>query len=583
MVEPHGRRALTADQLVIAVLVLAGHFGGLQDTPILDRDEARFAEATRDMRERGDAVVPHFNGEPRYHKPILIYWLQWGAMAVLGPTELAVRLPSVLCGAALAILVYELGRFLFGRRPGLLASLMTTAAPLVWIETRIGTADAALAASVAAAFLCRIRARSSSRPVLWRFGTGAALGAAVLAKGPVALAVLFLAQAAEALALLVQRDKEKARGEKREDTRGPGAATKAGAASSIAPTAAFLAVVLPWALLAGVRTDWAFWREGLGFHFASRLGQSHEGHRLFPGAHTLLLAVTCFPWSLWIPASGLFLWRKLREGDPRARFLFGWAIGPLVLFEAAASRLPHYTLPLLPAFALAAAWFIEERRAQKLAAPAVAMLAMAALLALGWAVTVQLRPEMRALATPCAWGLGSAIAAMALGGFLSLAVSARRGAVSGVAAGLGSWIVSMSLLGTFAAPRFPPLQTSLAVSGAIRTARRAAATGLPDGASGDTVFLVSYREPSLVFYLRRDLFRAPGQVVEAPVDEAAAKLTAANLAARSRPAWIVATDEEIAAIAARTGIAVHRAGEITGLNLSKGRQVLLQVARVPYP
>ena len=570
--EPVGRRTLTADRLLIAAVVLAGQFGGLQDTPILDRDEARFAEATRDMRERGDAVVPYFNGQPRYHKPILIYWLQWGSMAVLGPTELAVRLPSVLCGAALAVIVYELGRALFGRRAGLLACLLTTAAPLVWIESRIGTADSALAAAVAAAFLCRIRGRTSSRPALWISGVGAALGAAVLAKGPVALAVFFLAWSAEAISKFARREGDEARKEMQAGARGIEAPGRIRWIPSIALAVAFLTAVLPWAILAGVRTDWAFWREGLGFHFASRLGRSHEGHGLFPGAHTILLAVTCFPWSLWIPASCLFLWRKLREGDPRARFLFGWAFGPLVLFEAAASRLPHYTLPLLPAFALVAAWVVEEGAIRRTAAPAFAILTLAALLTIGWAVPVQLRPELKALVAPCVWGLGSAIAAMALGGCFSWAIAARHGAIPGAVVGLGTWIVSMSLLGSFAAPRFPPLQISRAVCSAIG----AGIAGRADRPSGEAVLLVSFREPSLVFYLRRDLFPEPGSVVEASVAEAAERLTAGV-----RPAWIVATPAEMTAVAALSGISVRRAAALSGLNISKGQSSELEVGWVP--
>src|SRR5206468_6854684 len=128
-------------------LALAIEAAGLASTPLLDRDEARFAEASRDMAARGDLIVPSFNGEPRYHKPILIYWLMVGSFALLGATELAARIPSVLSTACLVLLVHEVGLLLRGRRAGVLAALLTLASPLVWFEGRIGTADAALAAS----------------------------------------------------------------------------------------------------------------------------------------------------------------------------------------------------------------------------------------------------------------------------------------------------------------------------------------------------------------------------------------------------------------------------------------------------
>src|SRR5262245_56209267 len=137
------RRALgsVSDRLLIAAAAILLELGGLGSTPLFDRDEARFAEAARDMRARGDPLVPHFNGEPRYHKPILAYWLIWASFAALGETEAAVRLPSVLSTAALAVVVYELGLLFYSRRAGLLAALLLLCAPLVWFEGRVGTAD----------------------------------------------------------------------------------------------------------------------------------------------------------------------------------------------------------------------------------------------------------------------------------------------------------------------------------------------------------------------------------------------------------------------------------------------------------
>ena len=41
--------------------------------PLIDRDEPRFAEASREMRQSGNFVVPRLNGEYRFDKPPLIY------------------------------------------------------------------------------------------------------------------------------------------------------------------------------------------------------------------------------------------------------------------------------------------------------------------------------------------------------------------------------------------------------------------------------------------------------------------------------------------------------------------------------
>jgi hypothetical protein len=87
--------------------------------------------------------------------------------------------PSLLCGAALAVLTYEIGRVLFSRRAGFLAALLVSAAPLAWIESRVGTADAALAAALAATFLSTWKAGTSPRPAAPAALAGGALGLGV--------------------------------------------------------------------------------------------------------------------------------------------------------------------------------------------------------------------------------------------------------------------------------------------------------------------------------------------------------------------------------------------------------------------
>jgi 4-amino-4-deoxy-L-arabinose transferase-like glycosyltransferase len=552
--------------LLIAAAASAIQVGGLWTTPILDRDEARFAEAARDMRARGDLLVPWFNGEPRYHKPILIYWLLWGSFALLGPSEAAARLPSVGCIVLLAILSYELGRALVSRRAGLLSALFLLASPLVWFEGRLGTADAALTCAMTAVFLCRFRASSSPRSWGWAAGEGAALGLAVLAKGPVALAILLTFLLASAVL-------ERAGPREEVSRRRP-------AAAAAASLLTFGAVALPWALAAGFRTGWAFWIEGIGHHFLGRLGTSYEGHRMFPGAHTLLLGLTCLPWSVFIPGAAVRSWRAVRSGDPRARFLLAWALGPLLLFEAASSRLIHYTLPIIPALALSVAWFLDGtagpgpfsshalldggRWAHRL--PAVAMLLLAGVAFALWELWAKgIAPAFGDLSAVLP-GFRAMLAVLILAAVLSLVLGKRREGRPALAAALIGWCLALALLGWLVIPALPPLSFSRRIAAAIgsRNERQA----------GDRVLLVSYREPSLVFYLRRDLFPAPGQVVEAS-PQGAAEL----LREWAGPAWIVASGPDLAAAADGAGPRVRTVAQVEGFNVSRGRELRLLIAR----
>ena len=71
----HGR----AVAFLIAVSLLA-FLPGFFQLPPIDRDEARFAQATKQMVESGDYVDIRFQDEVRYKKPVGIYWLQAAAV-----------------------------------------------------------------------------------------------------------------------------------------------------------------------------------------------------------------------------------------------------------------------------------------------------------------------------------------------------------------------------------------------------------------------------------------------------------------------------------------------------------------------
>ena len=83
---------------------LGGFLWNLGNIGLVDETEPLFAEAARQMTVRGDWITPYFNGETRFDKPPLIYWLMAVAYRTLGVNEWAVRLPSALCAIGLTCL-----------------------------------------------------------------------------------------------------------------------------------------------------------------------------------------------------------------------------------------------------------------------------------------------------------------------------------------------------------------------------------------------------------------------------------------------------------------------------------------------
>ena len=62
--------------LLLVLLGLVCFVPGLASLQPMDRDEPRFAQASKQMVETGDYVDIRFQDEPRYKKPIGIHWLQ---------------------------------------------------------------------------------------------------------------------------------------------------------------------------------------------------------------------------------------------------------------------------------------------------------------------------------------------------------------------------------------------------------------------------------------------------------------------------------------------------------------------------
>jgi 4-amino-4-deoxy-L-arabinose transferase-like glycosyltransferase len=94
------------------------HIAGTWSLPLIDRDEPRFAEASREMIERGDYVVPYFNNHFRFDKPPLTYWAQIASYKIFGENDFAARFPSAIAAALTALSIFAWGsRLRSPRRP----------------------------------------------------------------------------------------------------------------------------------------------------------------------------------------------------------------------------------------------------------------------------------------------------------------------------------------------------------------------------------------------------------------------------------------------------------------------------------
>jgi 4-amino-4-deoxy-L-arabinose transferase-like glycosyltransferase len=298
--------------LVGAAALYFLYFFGLTRTGLVGPDEPRYAAIGRAMAESGDWVTPRLWGEPWFEKPALLYWMTAAGFETGLDLDLAPRLPVAIASVAFLIYFFVVLRREFGDLAAFYATtvLATSAGWLAY--SHVAVTDLPMSAAFAAAMLAVMSGRS-------RILAGVFLGAAVLAKGLVPLALFLPAlwywrkRVSDVLVLLA---------------------------------VAFL-VAAPWYVLVTLRNgapflEDFFWKQ----HFARYLTGALQHERPFWFYVPVLLA-GFFPWTplLW------FLFQKQIYREARATFLLVWLAWGFLFFSISRNKLPGYLLPLLPAAA----------------------------------------------------------------------------------------------------------------------------------------------------------------------------------------------------------------------------------------
>jgi 4-amino-4-deoxy-L-arabinose transferase-like glycosyltransferase len=343
---------------VLLVAALLSFLPGFFSIPPIDRDEARFAQATKQMVETGDYIDIHFQDEVRYKKPVGIYWLQAGVVksaSALGlrgalTTIWLYRIPSLIGAIGAVLLTYWAALALVSRRAAVLAGLMMASCVLLGIERLIAKTDAMLLLTVVAAMGAMARAYLSERgepgeeldgATAWRIAAvfWTALAAGVLLKGP--LIVMVAALAAAAL-IVVDRS-----------------ARWLWVLKPLPGIVWFALLVLPWFLAIIGRAGEAFFAESVGQDLASKLFAGQESHGAPPGYYFVLFWLTFWPGATLAALAAPAVWAARRE--PATKFLLAWLVPSWLVLELVVTKLPHYVLPLYPAIAILIAGAVDAR------------------------------------------------------------------------------------------------------------------------------------------------------------------------------------------------------------------------------
>jgi 4-amino-4-deoxy-L-arabinose transferase-like glycosyltransferase len=343
------RTAVRRPLLLLTLLCALLYLPGLASLPPFDRDEARFAQASKQVLQEGRWLVPYFQDEPRSKKPAGIYWLQAGSVAgaqvFTGDTAVrreiwAYRVPSVL-GAWLAVLLtYAVGVQLFDRLAAFTGAALLGSSLLLTVEAHLAKTDAVLLATILLALWGLARAQAlwrageipaSGKPRPWLPFWGG-LGLSVLIKGPIGPAVV-------GLAALGQRWAAGSWRWGRHLQPLPGVLVFA-----------VLAGAWPAALLA--TGAGGFLVESANEDLIPKLLSAQESHGAPPGSYLLALYLAFWPGVLLgVPGLVAAFRRRSHSG---VRFCLAWLVPGWILFALVPTKLPHYVLPFYPALGLLA-------------------------------------------------------------------------------------------------------------------------------------------------------------------------------------------------------------------------------------
>ena len=348
------------------------HMVGTWSLPLVDRDEPRFAEASREMVERGDYVVPYFNNQLRLDKPPLAYWAQVASFQIFGQNDFAARFPSAVAAALVAMSILAWGSRIGGNHVGWWAAIIFMLSLQTFVHAKAAVADMWLVLFVTLAHWAGYellfenserqtsnaqRSTSNSKYRPWWFLFYLALAGGFLAKGPIAWTPLLTLAAMK----LFVGDVELAKRFK--FARG---------------ILLMLAIVALWGVPALIQTHGEFFRIGIGRHVVGRSFGAMEGHGANSlGIYLLLLPfyfvtifASFFPWSIKLPSLANKLWRerdksRLRSDSYGVRvdiYLLTAAGIIFVIFSLIKTKLPHYTLPAFPLLSLLLARHLIDHR-----------------------------------------------------------------------------------------------------------------------------------------------------------------------------------------------------------------------------
>lgn len=322
-------RFLFATIVIVAIIC---YFFNLGKPPVYILDEAKNAQCAREMFERRDYIVPTFNGELRTDKPVLHYYFMIAAYKMFGVNEFSARFFSAVFGVLTVISLFWFTRRFLGSRVALFTALVWLASININLEFHLAVPDPYLIFFISTSlFAVYTFLETGKRGWLWTFYV--CLGLGTLTKGPVAIALPGLIVL---LYLLCQwRISFK---------------TLFGEMQPFVGILIILLIAGPWYLAVHNATDGAWTRGFFLEHNFDRFSAIKEGHGGFWGLTAVFILLGLLPFAVFIIQTSYRTFEQIKH--PFIQFSSIVAVVFLVFFTISKTKLPNYTMPSYPFYAV---------------------------------------------------------------------------------------------------------------------------------------------------------------------------------------------------------------------------------------
>lgn len=322
--------------------------------PLIQPDETRYAQISREMIQSGDWIVPRLNNLRYFEKPVMGFWLNSLAMFLFGENGFGVRFSSAISVGLTALIIFLLSRKYFPLSKGLLPTTIYLLSVLVFLVGVFAVLDSMLSLFLtlsAASFFLAFQAESMKKRYLYLALFGASVGCSFLIKGFLAFAVTGVTAGTY---LLWEFSSDKFKLLKQ---RSPGENIKHAVLQFLTILAPLLIIILPWSIMIHQQEP-DYWRYFVMVEHIKRFMAKDAQHAQPFFYYIPVLLVGMLPWSLLLPLA-ISKWRSFDLKNPLVKYAFCWFLLPFLFFSICKGKLATYMLPCIPPLVILFAYGVE--------------------------------------------------------------------------------------------------------------------------------------------------------------------------------------------------------------------------------